>query len=149
MSSLYLILLGSLQQFHCQSGYYNQLASLFLTSPDVAMQQFFHFPSLQGYAANAFNTNALVLFFIPYFFFAAISFGTFCPTGLFIPTLMAGAAYGRIWGHILNVLSDQNHNLITFSNPGTYAVIGAAAMLGINCFIIIIVIYNYNNNNHY
>ena len=153
-------LVSSLQQFHCPTGQYNQLASLFLTSPDVAMQQFFHFPSIEGYAANAFNTNALVLFFLPYFFFAAVSFGSFCPTGLFIPTLMAGAAYGRIWGHILNVLSDEDA-LITFSNPGTYAVIGAAAMLGMIfmittstiCKLIIIIIRWYvtydNNRNSY
>jgi len=122
-------LVSNLVQFKCPNGQYNQLASLFLASPDVALQQFFHFPEVQGYSANAFDTNALLLFFLAYFFFAAISYGTFCPTGLFIPTLMAGAAYGRIWGHILNVLSAAKSPTM-FSNPGIYAVIGAAAMLG-------------------
>lgn len=65
------------------------------------------------------------MFFIPYFFVAAATSGTFCPAGLFIPTLFAGAAFGRIIGHILNCAFPGY-----VTDSGTYALIGAASLLG-------------------
>eukprot|EP00595_Chromulina_sp_UTEXLB2642_P002816 CAMPEP_0196768430 /NCGR_PEP_ID=MMETSP1095-20130614/42743_1 /TAXON_ID=96789 ORGANISM="Chromulina nebulosa, Strain UTEXLB2642" /NCGR_SAMPLE_ID=MMETSP1095 /ASSEMBLY_ACC=CAM_ASM_000446 /LENGTH=419 /DNA_ID=CAMNT_0042138009 /DNA_START=1457 /DNA_END=2716 /DNA_ORIENTATION=- len=56
---------------------------------------------------------------------AAITSGTFCPAGLFIPTLFAGSAFGRIIGHILNCAFPGY-----VTDSGTYALIGAASLLG-------------------
>lgn len=51
--------------------------------------------------------------------------GVFAPAGLFVPTLLAGAAYGRIVGHFMNT------NFPGYvADSGTYALIGAAAVLG-------------------
>jgi chloride channel 7 len=65
------------------------------------------------------------MFFFPYFSFAAWTAGSFIPAGLFIPTLVAGSAYGRLIGHLLNVCFPG-----FVADSGTYALIGAAAVLG-------------------
>ena len=65
------------------------------------------------------------MYFIPYFFFAAYTAGLFITAGLFVPTLMAGAAYGRLVGHILNSCFAG-----FVADSGSYSLIGAAAVLG-------------------
>ena len=62
---------------------------------------------------------------MPYFLLASITAGVMAPAGLFVPTLLAGAAYGRLWGHILNMIAPGY-----VADSGTYALIGAAAILG-------------------
>eukprot|EP00596_Hydrurales_sp_CCMP1899_P000306 CAMPEP_0119044320 /NCGR_PEP_ID=MMETSP1177-20130426/30604_1 /TAXON_ID=2985 /ORGANISM="Ochromonas sp, Strain CCMP1899" /LENGTH=923 /DNA_ID=CAMNT_0007014267 /DNA_START=18 /DNA_END=2789 /DNA_ORIENTATION=- len=118
-------LLGKLVQFTCPANQYNELASLYFVSADTSVQQLYHFKEINGTSYPTFGTGCLFLFFIPYFLFAAITSGTLCPAGLFVPTLLAGAAYGRIVGHILNLAFPY-----FVADSGTYALIGAAAMLG-------------------
>ena len=111
--------------FQCEEGYYNQLASLYFTSGDIATRQLFHFRELDGIGLNSFTSGPLILFFIPYFLMAAITSGILCPAGLFVPTLLAGAAFGRLIGHWMNA-SFPGYA----ADSGTYALIGAAAILG-------------------
>jgi len=118
-------LLNELVQFSCPSGQYNQVASLFFCSSDIAMQQLFHFREYDGSEYTSFSTGAILMFFFPYFGFAAWTAGSFIPAGLFIPTLVAGSAYGRLIGHLLNVCFPG-----FVADSGTYALIGAAAVLG-------------------
>ena len=47
------------------------------------------------------------------------------PAGLFVPTLLAGAAFGRLIGHWMNLAFPGY-----VADSGTYALIGAAAVLG-------------------
>jgi chloride channel 7 len=89
------------------------------------MQQLYHFRESGDTNYATFDTGALLFFFIPYFFVAAITSGIYCPAGLFVPTLLAGGAYGRIVGHILN---SAFGGYVTDS--GTYALVGASALLG-------------------
>lgn len=118
-------LLNHLVRFQCDEGEYNQLASLYFTSGDGAMRQLFHFRETDGEGQNSFTSGPLILFFIPYFLMAAITSGIMCPAGLFVPTLLAGAALGRLFGHWLNVAFPSY-----VADSGTYALIGAAAVLG-------------------
>lgn len=118
-------LLNKLVQFTCPNDQYNELASLYFVGADTAMQQLYHFKEINGTSYPTFGTGCLFLFFCPYFIFAAITSGTFAPAGLFVPTLLAGAAFGRIVGHILNVAFPYY-----VADSGTYALIGAAAILG-------------------
>ena len=118
-------LLKQLVPFQCGEGYYNQLASLYFTSGDSAMRQLFHFREFNGVGRNSFTSGPLVLFFFPYFFLAAITAGSFVPAGLFVPTLLSGAAFGRFWGHIMNSAFPGQ-----VADSGTYALVGAAAILG-------------------
>lgn len=118
-------LLDDLVQFQCPDGRYNQLASLYFTSSDIAMRQLFHFREYEGEGDHSFTSGALILFFVPYFLMAALCAGLFAPVGLFVPILVSGAAFGRLFGHILNGLFSGY-----VADSGTYALIGAAAMLG-------------------
>lgn len=118
-------LLERLVQFQCPHGHYNQLASLYFTSGETAMRQMFHFREVNGEGNHSFTSGPLILFFIPYFLMAAITSGVMAPAGLFVPTLCAGAAFGRLIGHWMN-LSFPGH----VADSGTYALIGAASILG-------------------
>lgn len=118
-------LLDKLVQYNCNSNQYNQVASLYMVSSDVAMQQLYHFKEVDGSKYTTFDTGALLLFFIPYYFLASITVGTFCPAGALVSSLLAGAGFGRIVGHLLNI---GMHGYVT--NSGIYSLIGAAAMLG-------------------
>lgn len=118
-------LLNELTAFQCTSGEYNQLASLYFVEPDIALRQLFHYREYDGTDYTTFDTIPLLLFFVPYFLMAACVSGVFAPTGLFVPLIIAGAAYGRLWGHLLNSAFPGY-----VADSGTYALIGAAALLG-------------------
>jgi chloride channel 7 len=118
-------LLDELSPFQCSSGQYNQLASLYFVEPDIALRQLFHYREYDGTDYVTFDTIPLLLFFVPYFLMAACVTGVFAPTGLFVPLIIAGSAYGRLWGHLLNSAFPGY-----VADSGTYALIGAAALLG-------------------
>lgn len=118
-------LLDKLVQYGCSDSQYNQVASLYFVPADVALQQLFHFKESGGTTYTTFDTGALLLFFIPYFFMAMIMSGMMVPAGLFVPMLLSGASYGRIVGHILNTAFPGY-----VTDSGTYALVGAAALLG-------------------
>eukprot|EP00929_Paragymnodinium_shiwhaense_P030513 TRINITY_DN17284_c0_g1_i2.p1 TRINITY_DN17284_c0_g1~~TRINITY_DN17284_c0_g1_i2.p1 ORF type:complete len:743 (-),score=152.71 TRINITY_DN17284_c0_g1_i2:49-2277(-) len=75
------------------------------------------------------------------------TFGTGAAAGLFIPSLYVGAALGRIFGMFMYVLNEQYHftqqpfqAMDLFVNPvqpGMYAMLGAAAVLGGVCRVTI------------
>lgn len=119
------MLLDKLERFTCDKSFYNQLASLYLSDADTAMQQLFHFREVDGSPFTTFESGPLILFLIPYFFVAAVTSGVLAPAGLFVPTLLAGATFGRLVGHMLNSVAPGS-----VTDSGTYALIGAAAMLG-------------------
>ena len=58
-----------------------------------------------------------------YFASAAFTYGIAVPSGLFIPCMMMGAGLGRFCGELL-------HTLHADVDPGVYALVGAAGMLG-------------------
>ena len=118
-------LIHKLVQYGWPHGDFNQVASLYFVPPDLAMQQLYHFKEVDGTDYVTFQASALMLFGIPYFFMAAICAGVMAPVGLFVPTLLAGAAFGRAVGHILNVAFAGY-----VTDAGTYALMGAAALMG-------------------
>ena len=56
-----------------------------------------------------------------------ITYGIAVPSGLFVPSLLSGAAFGRLFGNMIEKIVPDIVD-IAFSN--TYALIGAAAVLG-------------------
>ena len=107
------------------------MASLYLTPADVAIRQLYHFRETGETDSSTFSSAALFLFFVPYITLAAVVFGTAVPAGLFVPSLLAGAAFGRLFGHLLHKL---DHTSGTFADSGTYALIGRGFIMLIFLF---------------
>ncbi|CAN0046378.1 unnamed protein product [Scytosiphon promiscuus] len=106
---------------------YNEVASLFLSDADTAIRQLFHFRESGRREISTFSSGALFVFFVPYTIMGCLTYGIAVPSGLFVPSLLSGAAFGRLCGHLLHKLDDTSG---TFADSGTYALIGAAACLG-------------------
>ena len=112
-------LVTQLVSFRCNpEEEYNELASLIFTEPGVAIRQLFH------QRKHTFSNGVLGIFFLSYISLAVLVYGIAIPSGLFVPSLLSGAAFGRLWGNLSLKLYPQ----LAFSN--TYALIGAAAVLG-------------------
>ena len=67
----------------------------------------------------------LLIFTIVYFFLACWTYGMFISSGLFVPSLLIGASWGRLTGMCL-VAAFPNWN---WGDLGKYALIGASAQL--------------------
>jgi len=121
-------LVDALVPFRCEKGKeYNEVASLIFTEPDIAIKQLFHFQEAGEDDTSTFSSAALFIFFLPYICMASLVYGIAVPSGLFVPSLLSGAAFGRLCGHLLHKLDGSSG---TFADSGTYALMGAAAVLG-------------------
>ena len=121
-------LVGELVPLYCPAEtHYNELASLYLADSDTAIKQLFHFREIGDKQLSTFSSSALVLFLGPYLIMACVSSGIAVPAGMFVPSLLSGAAFGRLIGHLLHKL-DKTRG--TFADSGTYALMGAAAVTG-------------------
>jgi len=115
-----IVLVDKLVPFGCPAGQYNEVASLYFTEPANAIRLLFHM------RVHSFNPGALLIFFIPYISLATIVYGIAIPSGLFVPSLLSGAAFGRLFGNLVYKISPTGQ--FAFSN--TYSLIGAASVLG-------------------
>ena len=121
-------LVGELKPLYCPAEtHYNELASLYLTDSDTAIKQLFHFREIGDHNVATFSSSALFLFVLPYILMACVASGISVPAGMFVPSLLSGAAFGRLLGHLLHRL-DKTRG--TFADSGTYALMGAAAVTG-------------------
>lgn len=111
-----------LVQFYCAKGEYNDLASLMLSSGEVAIKHLFHAPP------NAFEVSNLVIFWASMLILGCVTYGLKVPSGLFVPALLIGAAYGRLWTRVINSVSFVEHAKTV--DPRTYGLVGSVAMLG-------------------
>jgi len=66
-----------------------------------------------------------------------LTFGTGVPCGLFVPSLYTGACLGRCVGILARILNESLHFSARSINPGVYAMVGAAAVLGGVCRVTI------------
>ncbi|ETV98314.1 hypothetical protein, variant [Aphanomyces invadans] len=116
-------LVRQLVTFKCPPGQYNDLASLFLSPQDAALKQLLHLQSSFA-SPPMFTTASLLAFALLYFSGSALVFGASITSGVFVPSILVGAALGRVAGHWMH--SDE----LDFVNLSTYALVGAAAVLG-------------------
>ncbi|KAL3990616.1 Voltage gated chloride channel family protein [Acanthocheilonema viteae] len=104
----------------CRKGQYSAVANLFFQSPEESVKSLFHSP------ANSYAVSTLLIFAVEYYFLSLWTYGLSVPSGIFIPTLLTGAAWGRLIGVIVEYMFPD----ITGIHPGKYALAGAAAQLG-------------------
>eukprot|EP00698_Gefionella_okellyi_P015198 TRINITY_DN4286_c0_g1_i1.p1 TRINITY_DN4286_c0_g1~~TRINITY_DN4286_c0_g1_i1.p1 ORF type:complete len:814 (+),score=118.51 TRINITY_DN4286_c0_g1_i1:176-2443(+) len=106
------------RQFFCPAGTYNDMAALYFSTWEQSIFALFH-------SSGEFSYLSMCVFLVVYFFVACLTYGISVSSGLFVPAILTGAAYGRILGSGLSQLfPDRN------VDPGTYALIGAASFLG-------------------
>ncbi|XP_066873373.1 H(+)/Cl(-) exchange transporter 6 isoform X4 [Kogia breviceps] len=109
---------SSIKTFFCPNETYNDMATLFFNPQESGILQLFHQDS-------TFSPVTLALFFVLYFMLACWTYGISVPSGLFVPTLLCGAAFGRLVANVLKSYIGLGHIY-----SGTFALIGAAAFLG-------------------
>ncbi|KAL1553299.1 hypothetical protein AAHA92_13992 [Salvia divinorum] len=107
---------GNFKKFNCPAGYYNDLATLLITTNDEAVRNIFSINT-----SDEFHIFSLTLFFILYCILGLITFGIAVPSGLFLPIILMGSAYGRILGIIMEPY--------TKIDQGLYAVLAAASLM--------------------
>nr|XP_033485740.1 chloride transport protein 6 isoform X1 [Epinephelus lanceolatus] len=108
---------STIRQFFCTNKTYNDMATLFFNPQEAAIHQLFH-------QDGTFSPVTLSVFFLLYFLLACWTYGVSVPSGLFVPSLLCGAAFGRLVANILKVKLGMD------IYSGTFALIGAAAFLG-------------------
>lgn len=108
--------MGNFKQFNCPKGHYNDLATILLTTNDDAVRNIFSINTSTEY-----HTISLLIFFALYCILGVITFGIAVPTGLFLPILLMGSAYGRMLG-----IAMESYTKI---DQGLYAVLGAASLM--------------------
>ncbi|TYH11551.1 hypothetical protein ES288_A07G266800v1 [Gossypium darwinii] len=107
---------GNFKQFNCPDGYYNDLATLLLTTNDDAVRNIF-----SSNTPSEFQYTSILIFFALYCILGLITFGIAVPSGLFLPIILMGSGYGRL----LSMLLGSYTNL----DQGLYAVLGAASLM--------------------
>ncbi|XP_034056519.1 H(+)/Cl(-) exchange transporter 7 isoform X2 [Gymnodraco acuticeps] len=108
-------------QLFCADGEYNSMATIFFNTPEISVRSLFHTQ------AGTYDPLTLSLFTITYFFLACWTYGLAVSAGVFIPALLIGAAWGRLFGILLASITPNGS---IWADPGKYALIGAAAQLG-------------------
>ncbi|KAJ0053700.1 hypothetical protein Pint_02987 [Pistacia integerrima] len=107
---------GNFKQFNCPDGYYNDLATLLLTTNDDAVRNIF-----SSNTPSEFHITSLLIFFALYCILGLFTFGIAVPSGLFLPIILMGSAYGRLLGIAMGSY--------TKIDQGLYAVLGAASLM--------------------
>jgi len=105
-------------RFACAEGQYDELASLLLSGREMGIKQVISRPENFTNATLACTCATFVVLM-------AATFGAAVPAGIFMPTIMAGCTLGGILGKLLQVALGEDK--IT---PGTFALMGAVALLG-------------------
>ncbi|KAM6423776.1 H(+)/Cl(-) exchange transporter 7 isoform 2-T2 [Liasis olivaceus] len=107
-------------QLFCPDGQYNSMAAAFFNTPEKSVVRLFHDPP------GTYDPMTLGLFTLVYFFLACWTYGLTVSAGVFIPSLLIGAAWGRLFGISLPYIASGWIR----ADPGKYALMGAAAQLG-------------------
>jgi len=107
-------------QFFCPDGKFSAMGTLVFSTPEKSAKSLFHATD------GLYHIVTLLCFFICYFFLATWTYGLYVPSGLFVPVILCGAAMGRLFGELVYLAFPKGQ----WSGPGTYALIGAASLLG-------------------
>jgi len=110
----------SISSHICQSptSEFNPIGFILLEPRSTSISSLFSLPftnQLPGYALGLSGVIALI--------FTILTNGVFLPAGLFIPMVMCGSIFGRLFGQWVAMIP----NLTV--NPGVYAIAGAAGVL--------------------
>ncbi|CAL1266191.1 unnamed protein product [Larinioides sclopetarius] len=111
-------------QLNCENGQFSTFWSIWFQTPESCLRSLLHD------SETIWNSLTLGLFFIAYLCLGCWTYGLSISSGLFIPTLMIGAAWGRLFGMgvlKLSLYMGFSTDSLCYSK---FAIVGAAAMLG-------------------
>ncbi|KAL5020976.1 hypothetical protein ScPMuIL_000131 [Solemya velum] len=109
-------------QMFCKEGEHSAMSHLFLTTPEGCLKVLLHNPY------GTIEVVTLLVFVVVFFFLGVWTYGLSVSSGVFIPSLVIGAAWGRMVGiGVVNIFPDE---LQFQRDVGKYALIGAACQLG-------------------
>ena len=95
---------------------YNPLATFFFNSENGVIKTMLNQKAV-------FDYGPLIIYFVVWYTFTIITYGTSIPAGLFLPGILIGCALGRMLGLFIgNYIVQEIH-------PSTYAIIGATCIL--------------------
>lgn len=83
-------------QLFCKDNEYNAAAALWFQTPEASVKALFHDPPISH------QLLTLLVFVLVYYPLSCITYGLSVSLGIFIPTLLVGAAWGRITSHLLS-----------------------------------------------
>jgi H+/Cl- antiporter ClcA len=106
-------------QYNCHKEDYSELASLSLTGEESVIRH------LLSRDDEEFELAPLLIFFGVYLPLSLIARSLPLPMGSFVPNLLVGSLVGRIIGEVCELVFPDH----LISQPGVYALIGAASML--------------------
>ncbi|KAG7302799.1 hypothetical protein JYU34_012776 [Plutella xylostella] len=106
-------------QLYCADGEYNALAAVWFQTPEASVRSLIHDPM------GSYKPTSILVFVLCYFVLSTWTFGLCVSSGLFIPNLLTGAAWGRLGAIAIQLMMPN-----TPINPAKYALVGAAAQLG-------------------
>ncbi|EDQ86364.1 uncharacterized protein MONBRDRAFT_28321 [Monosiga brevicollis MX1] len=106
--------------YFCDDGEYNDFATLVLNPFETSIKHLLH----QSQNIQPISLGTSAAYFIIMAIISCWTYGLAIPSGLFVPALVTGAAYGRFVGSI--VAMSPTYSVYV----GTYSLIGAAAFLG-------------------
>ncbi|KAL3859997.1 hypothetical protein ACJMK2_010174 [Sinanodonta woodiana] len=106
----------------CEENKHHSMSTLMLATPEGCLKALLHDPF------GMFQPGTLALFTVVFFFLAVWTYGLSISSGVFIPSLVLGAAWGRLFGiGIIHLFPGDPHYQ---EELGKYALIGAASQLG-------------------
>lgn len=104
------------QQFFCEKGETNQMATIFFGSRGKAIVRILSNP-------GQFYASALAIVGCVFFALMLVTNTTSIPSGLFTPIVMSGATMGGAYGLWLQQYVDEN------IDPSAFALLGVGAMM--------------------
>lgn len=115
---------GQFVKLHCPPGEHSVMAELWFNTPEAIVKALFH------NKPDSWNALTLAIFFIFYFIISCWTYGLSVSGGVFIPSLLLGAAGGRLLSIGLRRMLTVMGITSAWIFPGKFALIGAASMLG-------------------
>ncbi|VDO95229.1 unnamed protein product [Soboliphyme baturini] len=104
----------------CADGYYSAVAELYFQTPEETVKALFQ------NSAEYVSSLTLFVYALAYYLLAVWTYGISVPSGIFIPSLLIGAAWGRLIGLGLQA----SHPYFIVIDVHKFALVGAAAQLG-------------------
>ncbi|KAJ8611038.1 hypothetical protein CTAYLR_007067 [Chrysophaeum taylorii] len=126
------------KRFQCDDDEYNEFATLALSSLSDAIAALFH-----QAASHAFSVQALACFMVYASVFTCVTYGLSVPSGLFIPSILNGATFGRLFAVLVlplvfpnDSMNNQGHKVRSLAVAGGIAGLAATTRMTVSIVMI-------------